>query len=274
MRNRLNIIYTKEDITQQLKGMNAPRDSVVLMHSSLRLIGQVHGGAEALLDALIDYFTADRGLLCIPTHTWRNLLEHEGFALDLTDSTTCLGAFSDLAARDPRGIRSQNPTHSMAIFGDRARAAELMRDEPSIRSGTAPESCYGKICEWGGKILLVGVSHNRNTYLHCVEEMLNTPDRLSPQPKDARVRHADGTVTVQPLHTHRTSFTKDVSARFHKYETAFRYHGAITDGFIGNAPAQLCDARIMRDVMALIMERSGGVDPLESEAALSPKLYY
>ena len=32
-----NKIYTKKDILLQLEEMNAPKDSIVLMHSSLRL---------------------------------------------------------------------------------------------------------------------------------------------------------------------------------------------------------------------------------------------
>ena len=34
----------------------------------------------------------------------------------------------------------------------------------------------------GGKILLVGVGHERNTYIHSVEEVLNVPNRLSDMP--------------------------------------------------------------------------------------------
>ena len=43
-------MFTKEEIIQQLRAMRAPQNSVVLMHSSLRSIGKVEGGAEALLD--------------------------------------------------------------------------------------------------------------------------------------------------------------------------------------------------------------------------------
>ena len=264
-------IYTKEDIFGQLSRMGAPKDRVVLMHSSLRLIGAVEGGAESLLDTLIEYFTAEGGLFCVPTHTWRNVgLE---ITLDMSDPTTCLGAFSNIAAADPRGIRSQNPTHSMVVFGDRARALEFIADDERVISGTSPESCYGKLYRDGGYVLLVGVAHNRNTYLHCVDEMLGMPNRLTAEPRDVKVRLLSGEVVERKLHTHQTDYTGDVSLRFAKYETAFRYHGAVVDGFLGNAPAQFCDARIMKDVMELIMKNSGGVDPLANEKILPTKLY-
>ncbi len=266
----LNRVYTKEDIIDQLSAMGEPRGSVVLMHSSIRLIGKVEGGAKTLLDAMIEYFTSEGGLFCVPTHTWANL--KKDITLDMNDPKTCLGAFSDFAAADQRGIRSENPTHSMTVFGNRRRALEFIKDEINVTSGTAPESCYGKIYREGGYILLAGVAHNKNTYLHCVEEIIGTSNRLS-EPLDVTVKLSSGELVKTKIRAHKTSFTDDVSLRFPKYETAFRYHGAIRDGFIGNAPAQLCDARIMKDVMESIMKNSEGADPLVDEKAILPKLY-
>ena len=264
-------IYSKHDIIRQLQKMDAPQNRVVLMHSSLRLVGQVSGGAEALLDALIEYFTADGGLFCVPTHTWRNL--KKDITLDVNDPTTCLGAFSDLALRDGRGLRSENPTHSMVVFGDRARAEAFVADELDLTSGTAPNSCYGKLYREGGYVLLVGVSHSRNTYLHCVDELLGVENRLTAEPREVVVKRANGEVVTRMLKTHHTDFTIDVSQRFPKYETAFRYHGAITDGFVGDAPAQLCDARIMKETVEQILQNCGGIDPLADEKPLLPKWF-
>ena len=265
------MIYTKKDIISQLEKMNIPKNKIVLMHSSLRLIGKTEEGAKTVLDAMIEYFTEDGGLFCVPTHTWSNLKNE--ITLDMSDSHTCLGAFSDHAAADPRGIRSKNPTHSMAVFGNRERALEFIADEQDLSSGTAPESCYGKLYREGGYVMLVGVSHSKNTYLHSVEEMLGMQDlRLSPEPRKVSVRLENGEVITHDARTHKTSFTSDVSARFPKYETAFRYYGAITDGFIGNAPTQVCDARIMKEVMEIILQRSD-CDPLSEERAIPPTWY-
>ena len=265
-------IYTKNDILSQLEKMNIPRNRIVLMHSSLRLVGKTENGAKTLLDAMIEYFTADRGLFCVPTHTWGNL--KKDITLDMTDSKTCLGAFSDFAAADPRGVRSMNPTHSMAVFGDRKRALEFIADELSLSSGTAPESCYGKLYREGGYVMLVGVAHNKNTYLHSVEEMLGMQkSRLTAEPRRVAVKLESGEVITKEAYTHHTDFTSDVSARFPKYETAFRYHGAITDGFVGNAPTQVCDARIMKEVMEMILKNCGDIDPLSEERAMPPAWY-
>ena len=264
-------MFTKEDILKQLKSMNAPTDSIVLMHTSLRAVGQTEGGAQTLLDAMIEYFTKDGGLLCVPTHTWHNFGKE--FMLDMEKTDTALGAFSDIAAADARGIRSEHPTHSMVVFGDRQKAEAFIRDEPDITSYTSPESCYGKLYDVGGYVLLVGVSHNRNTYLHSVEEMLKVPDRMKNEPTRFRIRRKSGEVVERSLYTFKCSFISDISLRFVKFETAFRYHGCITDGFVGNAPAQLCDARKMKETLELIYKNSTEKDPLCDELPIEQKLY-
>ena len=241
------------------------------MHSSLKAIGRIEGGAEALLDTLIEYFTVEDGLFCVPTHTWA-FMKNE-ITLDMTAVETCLGAFSKIALCHPDGIRSENPTHSMVVFGNRERALAFIDGEIDVVSGTAPNSCYGKIYEQGGHILLVGVSHNRNTYLHCVDEIIGVTNRLTREPLEVNIRRASGEIVSRRIHAHSTDYTKDISLRFPQYETAFRYHGCITDGYIGNAPVQLCDARGMKDVMELIFKNGNGADPLTDETAIPQALY-
>jgi aminoglycoside 3-N-acetyltransferase len=264
-------VYTKQDIFAQLAAMGAPRDSIVLMHSSFRLVGKVEGGIRGLLDALIEYFTKDGGLFCVPAHTWHNL--GCDITLDMNDPLTCLGALPNVAAADERGTRSQNPIHSMTVFGDAERAKKFVEGEAYVSSGTSPESCYGKLYNDGGFVLLVGVSHSKNTFLHCVDEMIGMPNRLCDEPVPVKVKTKSGEIIFSQLKYPHTDYTPDISRRFPQYETAFRYHGAIRDGFVGNAPTQLCDARIMKDTVELIFKNMNGADPLADEAAIDPKLY-
>ena len=266
-------MYTKKEIFSQLEEMNAPQDSVVLMHSSLRAVGEVEGGGQGLLDIMVEYFTAKGGLFCVPTHTWGFLGKKDKITLDLTLAESNLGAFSRIAAADPRAVRSENPSHSIAVFGDREKALEFVRGEELVTGPTGPDTCYGKIYENKGKVLLVGVTHNRNTFLHCVDEMLDIPDRLTEDKKRVTVKRKTGEIIEREMLCHHSSFTIDLSLRFPQYETAFRYHRAITDGFVGNAPTQLCSARGMFDTVKLIFERSAGDDPLSNEKPLLPKLY-
>jgi aminoglycoside 3-N-acetyltransferase len=266
-------VFTKIELKNQLEQLGGKAGSITLVHTSLRAVGTVEGGAEGLLDALIGHFTREGGLLCIPTHTWHHLDDGQSPMLDMSSDDTCLGALSAVAIRDGRGIRTENPTHSMVVFGDRERALDFIKDEGVVETPTAPESCYGKLCTMGGQVLLIGVAHNRNTYLHAVDEILNTPNRMGSKAIPMTVRSLSGEEKVRLVRLYETDYSEDISWRFPKYETAFRYHGCITDGFIGNAPVQLCDARRMKETVERILRNSGGNDPLKGEQPI-PQLWY
>lgn len=61
--------YTKNTLQQDLAAMGLTGTETILIHSSMKSIGAVEGGADTVLDALMEYFA--KGLLLLPTHTWR-----------------------------------------------------------------------------------------------------------------------------------------------------------------------------------------------------------
>lgn len=266
-------MFTKQDIFKQFEEMGAPQDSVVMIHSSLRAIGEVAGGGEGLIDIFKEYFTAEGGLLCIPTHTWANTLLADRITLDMLEGGTCIGTLPDLASRRADAVRTAHPSHSMAVFGERETVLRFVEGEDRQVTPTAPDSCYGKIAAMGGKILLVGVGLERNTYMHAVEEMMEVGNRLSPSPVRTTVRYPNGEIVERYIHYHSSVGFSHVSDRFVKYEPAFRHHGCITDGFVGNARALLCDARGVRDTMMLVRERSGGRELCADLIPLDPAWY-
>ncbi len=265
-------MFTKEQIFEQLRAMGAPQDSIVLMHSSFRTVGEFEGGAEGFLDALIEYFTAKGGLFLVAAHTWNNL-EKDRITLDMQTPESNTGVLSVLAAKHKDGVRSENPCHSVVVFGDRARAEALVECDKFIETPIAPDSVYGELYRQNGYVLLVGVSQAKNTYLHTVDELLNVQDRMDDTPIITTVRRLNGEIVQRPLRLFKCSTTDDISERFPKYDTAFRYHRAITDGWLGAAPVQLCDAVKMKEVVELIFSRSEGKDPLGSERPIPPKWY-
>ncbi len=258
---------TKNDILKQLNQINAPKDKPVLVHSSMRAVGT---DAVVLLDALIEYFTKDGGLLCIPTHTWHNL--KKDIVLDMSSDDSCLGILSKIAINDTRGIRSKNPTHSMVVFGNRQKALDFIKDDEFVTTPTAPDSAYGKLCEQGGYVLLIGVAHDKNTYLHAVDEILGTPNRMEDKLLKVKIKDDCGGVTERDFKLFYCDYTNDISLRFTKFETAFRYHRAITDGFVGNAPTQLCNAKKMKKTMEIIYKNSE-CDPLKLDGPIPQKWY-
>lgn len=267
-------MYTKEDIFAQLRAMNAKRDGVVLMHSSLRLIGDVEGGAQGLLDALISYFTDEGGLFALPTHTWNNLSRTDTYTLDMSKCESNLGALARVALADGRGVRSEHPSHSVVVFGDKKRARAMVEGDMYLTTPAPGNSFYGRLYDEGGYVLLAGTSQTSNTFLHTVDEILDTPDRMGTREYSVSVKRENGEVYRGNIVIYQGKDIGDVSQRFCKFDLPFRYHGCVTGGFLGDAPASLCATRGMFDVMKLIYERSDqGYDPLVGELAIPPKYY-
>ncbi len=261
-----------EQIHTQLQKLGVPTDKPVIVHTSLRAVGQIEGGGQTLLDALIDHVTGQGGVLCVPTHTWVNFEKNKQIVLDLTDKKTCIGTIPDLAVQDKRAVRTLNPTHSVVVFGDNDKVKEFIGQENSVLTPTSPNGCYGNLFKLNGKVLLIGVGQEKNTYIHCVEEMFGIKKRLSETPVNMCVKNLDGSVTEKLFH-YMIEDCCDVSVNFPKYEPAFRYHGAIVDGVIGDAKVQLCDAVLIKQVMELIRERSNGQELLFDDKALIFQLY-
>ena len=60
-------MYTKADLQSDLRKMGVRPDDTVLIHTSMKAIGMVEGGADAVIDAFCEYLTD--GLFLVPTHT-------------------------------------------------------------------------------------------------------------------------------------------------------------------------------------------------------------
>ena len=260
-------MISKIDILKALEPYKCAVGKPVMVHTSLKAIGEIEGGGEVLLSALIEFFTQNGGLLCIPTHTWDKEL------LDLREKHTCLGVLPSLALERTDAVRTMHPTHSMAVFGDSDRVSAFIEGEESVDTPTSPNGCYGRLYSEDGYILLIGVGQEKNTFLHCVEEMLSVPKRLTCDKQDFKIIHKDGKCEIREMYWFYTDEIEDVSENFGKFEAAFDFHNAITYGRIGNAKVQLCSAKKMKETIELIYNRNDFKELLADKDPLDEKLY-
>lgn len=265
-------MLTQQKIIEQLDYLNIPPKSTVIIHTSLRAVGSIDGGAETLLDTLIKYFCEHDSILLVPTHTWHKLWSG-GITLDMTSPETCLGVLPTLALRDPRGTRSENPTHSVVAFGPKDRVNELLANEAYVDTPTSPSGVYAALTRSNGYIILIGVGQDKNTFIHSVDEMLGVPNRIEKAPTKVTVKAYDGSISERDFYMFNEAVYGDTSLRFPKYEPAFRYHNIIKDGTLGDAKVQLTDAKGAFNVLKTIYERAYPYDPMSDDVALNPNLY-
>lgn len=248
-------MVTKHDVFTLLESFGIRHDDVVTMHSSLREVGPIEGGADGLLDALTEYLCD--GLLLIPTHTWANVNAANPH-FDVRSTVPCIGTLSRVAAFRKDAVRSLHPTHSLAVFGKNAR--EYVQGEEKSTTPTPVGGALSRLYELNGKVLLVGVGHERNTYLHAVDERIDRPNRIAETGYTATITDWDGnTLQIPDYHPHFTKGLKNgsgLSEYFRNYKPALDAHNAVQYGWLGNALVHCCDCRKMTDVVMRIWERA------------------
>lgn len=238
---------TISQLKKEIEELHIKPTDTVMIHTSLRAIGEVENGAEGIIKAFTDYLKD--GLLLIPTHTW-SFINEEKPTLDLMNPITCIGTLPNRAATHPLGKRSYHPTHSMTAFGKRAK--DYIKGEESSDTPTSPDGCWGRLYQENAKILLIGVGQERNTFLHAVEEINHTPQRLSEEKKQLLIRNEDGTIVKRYSHVHYNPYCDHISENYVKFEPYFYYGKALSYGTLGEAKVQVCDARGCADIMIAI----------------------
>lgn len=170
-------MYTKADLIQYLKAMGIRSTDALMVHSSMKSIGPVEGDADTVVDAFMEYL--EDGLFMTPTHTWAQM-SREDSTFDPTTEPACVGIIPNIFRQREGVVRSLHPTHSIVAYGK--SAAEYIKGEENATSPCPPGGCWDRLRDIDAKILLLGVTHTRNTYIHSVDEVLNIKDRLTDEP--------------------------------------------------------------------------------------------
>ena len=151
---------TRADIVAGLRSMGVRSGELIQVHSSLRSFGFVEGGADAVVDALLD-LAAPGGTVMMPTFN-----HGAEYIFDANRSPSYNGAITEALRRRPQAVRSIHATHAYAAIG--SLAAELCSGHRD--AGTfGMESPLGKLAQRGGWVLLLGVGMNRCTACHIGE---------------------------------------------------------------------------------------------------------
>jgi aminoglycoside 3-N-acetyltransferase len=189
----------------------------VVVHSSLRAVGH---GPDELIDALL----ATVALVVAPTFTYDN----HGY--DPAETPGRTGAVAEALRRRPDAVRSLHPTYSVAALG--AGAGELCVGHELVEA-TAVDSPLDRLARGGGLVLLLGVGHTSNTTAHVGEFHAEAPYLHIP---------FDPTWPTGGYERF-----PGCSRAFGTLERGLRDRGAIRDGRVGNALAQLVPGQAVID---------------------------
>ena len=112
---------TREEIVEGLRKLGVKPGNGLVVHSSLRSFGQVNGGAETVIEALMDVVTAE-GTILMPSFNHDEPFREGGPGIHDPETTpTSNGAIPDRFWRRADVYRSLNPTHPFAAWGQEAQ---------------------------------------------------------------------------------------------------------------------------------------------------------
>jgi len=239
-------MYTHQVLLNQLKQLNIDSKGILLVHSSMKSIGPVEGGADTVLDVFSEYMA--EGLLLFPTHTWATVNKQNPY-FNVKTSSVCTGILPELFRNRANTIRSWHPTHSVAALGKDAEAfvaGQELFDTPCHR-----ESVWGKLLDYEATILLIGVDQRRNTFIHGIEEWTNIENRLCDEHEMLYTITPEGDIIASPQRRH---LPTHISERYWKVEHYLEQHGAIKKFYFGDARSWICHTvkmtQLINDLLA------------------------
>ena len=165
---------------------------VLLVHASLRSLGEVPGGAATVIAGLRQALGPD-GTLLMPALSYAAVTrERPRFDLVLTPSN--VGVLAETFRRQPGVMRSLHPTHS--VCGSGPAAAALLGKHGQDATPCGAHSPFRRLPQAGGQLLMLGCGLAPNTSFHAIEELVMPPYLLG-APIEYELIDGDGERTIK-----------------------------------------------------------------------------
>ena len=184
---------TKVKITAELTRMGLAHGDLVLMHTSMSALGWIPGGAQSVLEAVLEVLGPNGTLVCpgfssqlsdpaqwssppVPAEWVGQVQENMPVFHPDRTPTRNMGKVAEALRALPQTQRSHHPVDSFLAHGPMARA--LLADHP-IGHSLGQGSPLGKLYQHGAKVLLLGANFGSCTAFHLAEDGLTGMPEIS-----------------------------------------------------------------------------------------------
>lgn len=179
----IGAIHTAAELTADLRKLGVEPGMMLLVHSSLKSIGWIPGGAVALIEALREAVGPD-GTIIMPAQSGDNSDPAHWIAPPVPKAywpvireamppydpritpTRAIGKVAEIFRTYPNVIRSLHPSCSFAALGPHATAITC---EHPLDSALGEQSPNQKMVDLGAFVLQIGVDFDTCTLMHLAE---------------------------------------------------------------------------------------------------------
>jgi aminoglycoside 3-N-acetyltransferase len=191
----MNNIQTQ--FQKDLLSLGVRPGGVLMVHSSMRALGVLPGGAESVISGLLYVLDTD-GTLLMPALSYEYVTpENPRFNVNKTPSN--VGILSETFRLRTDTLRSTHPTHSVCAVGP--LASQLLEHHIEDSTPCGLNSPFHLLPEYDGQILMLGCGLKPNTSMHAIEELIE-PRYLYDQPLDYHLILADDTQLTRTYKPH------------------------------------------------------------------------
>lgn len=245
---------TKEEIIAALRAVGLSEGHTVMVHTSLSKIGYVCGGAQSVIEALLETVGAE-GTVMMPAQSWKNLDPEDGVHWEVDEAyrqvirdhwpaydkritpTNTMGAVAEMFRLWPGTLRSDHPARSVAAWGKHAEYLTCGHDLSDIFGDGSP---IGKLYELNGDVLLIGVGYDKNTSLHLADVRAEYPGKHMCVEHSAVMEHGRRVwKAYETLYVDGEDFTR--------IGAAFEQSGDVRRTVLGKAELRLMNQRRLVD---------------------------
>ena len=181
-------LITETQLVKDLQGLGLKPGDTVMLHASVKAVGWIVGGPDVIIQAILDVIGPQGTLMMYAG--WEEapyltialeegqgeayLAECPAFDPERSRANRKWSILTEYLRTWPGARRSNHPEASVVAVG--AKAAWLTKDHP-LYYPYGPGSPFAKLCEAGGKVLLLGSPLNAVTVLHYAETIAEIPDK-------------------------------------------------------------------------------------------------
>jgi aminoglycoside 3-N-acetyltransferase len=262
---------TSKEIVESLVEVGVRRGGLLFVHSSLSAIGEVDGGADTVVVALLDALGPE-GTLVVPTFTYADQHDYPEsidpkWVFDPATTRSGMGAITNAVRVRGGTMRSVHLWHSVAAIGPLAETV-VTGNSKAWASAWDESSPMAWAFNNGGSILMLGVPYQNLTAVHVWEVEFNV-DYRDTQFITRRTPLSNGMLVPLVSRVHARN-GKHTGSDFNRMGERMEKAGLVGIGHIGNAVARLftaVDAHEMACTMyaedkAAFLKKGDSITPL------------